>query len=158
MVRRLFPDVAVFRQKPEVMATAWLVGVCEWPAMEAIRKHLEPGQCSLGTEVSVSHLAPIVEGSILTASATCLEVDGPFSKWSVEVWDEQEVVAVATAGFVVVEQDRFVRRRIRPKTAALSMVTRWHARMPSSATNWTSRWRRSTSITARPYSFRRREN
>lgn len=120
MVRRLLPDVAEFARKPEVMATGWLVGVCEWPAMEALREYMTDTQCSLGTRVEISHLAPIPPGATLRATARCRRVEGMFSEWAVHAQDDQELVATGTVSFVVVEFDRFVTRRLAPKAAELS--------------------------------------
>lgn len=120
MVRRLLPGVSEFARKPEVMATGWLVGVCEWPAMEALREYMTDTQCSLGTRVEISHLAPIPPGATLRATARCRHVEGMFSEWTVQAQDDQELVAAGTVSFVVVEFDRFVSRRLAPKAAALS--------------------------------------
>jgi fluoroacetyl-CoA thioesterase len=120
MVRWLLPEVTEFARKPEVMATGWLVGVCEWPAMDALRDHMTDSQCSLGTGVSIAHLAPVPPGATLTVTARCIRVDGMFSEWAVEAHDDQELVAAGTASFVVVELDRFTRRRLDPKADHLA--------------------------------------
>lgn len=115
MVRKVLPGVAEFDRKPEVMATAWLVAVCEWPAMEVLREFMTDTQCSLGTRVDLSHCAPIVVDSILEVSAHCTRVDGARSEWAVQADDGHELVAKGTASFVVVEMAPFVKRRIEPK-------------------------------------------
>src|ERR1700754_4130282 len=120
MVRRLLPGVAEFARKPEVMATGWLGGVCEWPAMEALREYMTDTQCSLGTRVDICHLAPVPAGATLRATARCRRVEGMFSEWTVQAQDDQELVATGTVGFVVVEFDRFVSRRLAPKPAGLA--------------------------------------
>lgn len=117
MVRHLLPDIAEFGRKPEVMATGWLVGVCEWPAMDALREYMTESQCSLGTRVSISHLAPIPAGATLRITARCVLADGSFSEWAVHGSDEHELVVSGTMSFVVVDLDHFVSRRVAPKAA-----------------------------------------
>ncbi|GAA5163383.1 hypothetical protein GCM10023321_50170 [Pseudonocardia eucalypti] len=120
MVRRLLPDVEEFARKPEVMASGWLVGVCEWPAMEALRAYMADIECSLGTKVAISHVAPILAGATLSVTARCKYVKGRYSEWAVQACDSHELVAVGTVGFVVVELDGFVRDKLVPKLSELN--------------------------------------
>jgi fluoroacetyl-CoA thioesterase len=119
MVRRLLPEVDEFARKPEVMASGWLVGVCEWPAMAALRAYLTDAECSLGTRIEISHLAPVPAGATLSATARCVGVAGRYSEWSVRAWDDRELVAAGTLGFMVVNLAAFVRGRVAPKLAEL---------------------------------------
>ncbi|MBO0871868.1 MAG: hypothetical protein J2P19_00590 [Pseudonocardia sp.] len=120
MVRRLLPDVAEFARKPEIMATAWLVGVCEWPAMDVLREYMTDSECSLGTGIAIRHRAPVPPGARLRVSTRCMQVKGAFSEWAVDAHDDVEQVADGTVGFVIVECEYFVRQRIAPKAAALT--------------------------------------
>lgn len=119
MVARLLPEVPEFVRKPAVMATGWLVGVCEWPAMEALRDCMSDAECSLGTGVRLSHLAPVPPGATLTVTARCVQVTRSFSDWAVTATDGEELVAAGSVSFVVVNQDQFVRRRLTPKLTRL---------------------------------------
>lgn len=115
MVRRLLPEVDEFARKPEVMASGWLVGMCEWPAMAALRAYLTDDECSLGTRITISHLAPIPAGTTLSVTARCASVNGRYSEWAVQARDERELVAAGTVGFVVVHLANFVRDRLTTK-------------------------------------------
>lgn len=115
MVRRLLPEVDEFTRKPEVMASGWLVGMCEWPAMAALRAYLTDDECSLGSRIAISHLAPIPAGTTLSVTARCTSVNGRYSEWSVQARDERELVATGTVGFVVVHLEDFVRDRLATK-------------------------------------------
>ncbi|GAA5175075.1 hypothetical protein GCM10023321_80340 [Pseudonocardia eucalypti] len=119
MVRRLLPEVDEFVRKPEVMASGWLVGVCEWPAMAALRAYLTDAECSLGARIEISHLAPVPTGATLSATARCVEVAGRYSEWSVRAWDDRELVAAGVLGFVVVDLAAFIRGRLAPKLTSL---------------------------------------
>lgn len=120
MVHRLLPGVAEFTRKPEVMATGWLVGVCEWPAMEALRDYMTETQCSLGTGVAISHLAPVPPGATLRVTAECIRVEKAHSEWAVHARDDSELVATGTAKFVVVDLNKFVRQKLTPKKELLA--------------------------------------
>lgn len=104
----LYPDFV----KPPVLATARLVEWCERAAMEEI------GECSLGTKLHVSHIAPTVLGGLVTITAVCAGMSDSYSEWRVAARDEHEVIALGTLGFVVVDMERYLSRRLGPKQLA----------------------------------------
>ena len=57
-VPHLYPESEEFRKMPEVFATGFMVGLLEWCCIEALKPHLDEGEGSLGTSISVSHTAP----------------------------------------------------------------------------------------------------
>ena len=115
MVSEQLPGVAVFAAKPQVMATARLVTVCEWPAMEVLARHITTARYSLGARVDLKHLGPIIAGATLSATTVCLAVAGPRSHWAAEAHDTHELVATSTLEFAVVDRVPFEQRRITPK-------------------------------------------
>jgi fluoroacetyl-CoA thioesterase len=119
MVQRLLPGVAEFIRKPEVMASGWLLGVCEWPAMLALGRQMRDDECSLGTRFEIAHLAPVPAGATLTVRARCERAEGRYSEWQVDASDDLELVASGVLGFCVVDLERFTTRRLEPKSAFL---------------------------------------
>ena len=117
MVSEQLPGVAVFAAKPQVMATARLVAVCEWPAMEVLARHITTARYSLGARVDLKHLGPIIAGATLSVTTVCLAVAGPRSRWATQAHDTHELVATGTLEFAVVDRVRFEQRRIAPKTS-----------------------------------------
>ena len=111
--------MAEFVHKPEVMAGGWLLGVCEWPAMLALRSHIRDDECSLGTRFELAHLAPVPAGATLTVHARCAHVDGRYREWQVDARDDLEPVASGILGFCVVSLDRFTARRLAPESEFL---------------------------------------
>lgn len=117
-VRRLAGRSVEFARKPDVVASARLLELCEWPCMDAVRDAIAPAECSLGARQHLDHQAPIAIGAELTITARCTVATHPYSEWEVDVHDGHETVGQATLAFVVVDQDTFERQRLRPKTTA----------------------------------------
>jgi predicted thioesterase len=110
-VQRRGPE---FQRKPEVMASARILEVCEDVCMDALAPILQPGECSLGS-LQAAHWGPIAIGALLTIRVQCTVFDGCRSLWEVVVHDGHEIVYQGTLGFVVKNQARFERTRLRPK-------------------------------------------
>lgn len=102
-------------RKPDVMASARLVAICEWPCMDQLRERMEPHQWTLGTRQHLHHMAPILIGAHLTITALCLRSEGHRSTWRVGVHDEHEQVCTARLDFATVDKSDFYARRLRPK-------------------------------------------
>ncbi|GAA0931199.1 thioesterase family protein [Pseudonocardia zijingensis] len=130
MVQRLLPGVPEFIHKPEVMASGWLLGVCEWPPMLAISRFIEADECSLGTRFELTHVAPVPAGATLTVTAHCTLADGRYSEWQVDARDDVELVASGVLGFCVVGLARFTARRLDPKSALLQQQQALGRRVP----------------------------
>ena len=57
-VPQLFPEAPEFQQMPEVFATGFMVGLCEWACIQAVNPHLDwPSEQTVGTHVNLSHPA-----------------------------------------------------------------------------------------------------
>ncbi|GAA5126264.1 thioesterase family protein [Pseudonocardia adelaidensis] len=132
MVQRLLPGVPEFLHKPEVMASGWLLGVCEWPAMLAISRFTRDDECSLGTRFELTHVAPVPAGATLTVEARCTLAEGRYSEWRVDARDDVELVASGVLGFCVVGLERFTTRRLDPKSALLQQQGALGRRPPPS--------------------------
>ncbi len=130
MVQRLLPGVREFIHKPEVMASGWLLGVCEWPAMLAISAYTRDDECSLGTRFELTHVAPVPAGATLTVEARCTLAEGRYSEWQVDARDDVELVASGVLGFCVVSLERFTSRRLDPKSAWLQQQKARGHRVP----------------------------
>lgn len=104
--------------KPPVMASARLIEVCEWLAMEMLRDDLEPHECSLGVWQHVRHSGPIAIGARLRITVERTSGRGRYSEWEVVVRDEFEEVGHARLGFVAVHQEEFTKRRVHTKAGA----------------------------------------
>jgi predicted thioesterase len=91
----------------DVLGTPAVVALCEQAAVAAVADALDPSQTSVGTNITIDHLAPTVVGRTVTARAHLDEVDGRTLRFVVEVSDGSVVVARGTHARVVVDRERF---------------------------------------------------
>jgi len=94
----------------EVLATPVVVGWLEDAAIRAVQPYLEPGQGSVGTLVSMKHLAATPAGMTVRATATVTEVDGRRIRFSVEAHDEKEKIAEGDHERFIVNMAKFLDR------------------------------------------------
>jgi predicted thioesterase len=73
---------------PNVFATSRLVAFMEMAATRLIRPLLEPGQHSVGVEVSIKHTAPTPVGGHVRTVATYLGPEGKLFRFKVEAYDD----------------------------------------------------------------------
>jgi len=104
----VYPESDIFREMPEVFATAFLVGFMEWACMEALRPYLEEGERTLGTMINITHQAATPPGMTVTAHVKCLEVDGKRTLWEIEARDDIEIIGKGTHERFAVTNDKFV--------------------------------------------------
>lgn len=114
-VREIALSPEFHHHKPDVLASARLVALCEWPCMDLLRERLKPHECSLGVWQSIQHTAPIPIGARIFIAVSCITLRRAYSEWQVTVHDEHEQVGLARLGFVTVDRADFERRRLRTK-------------------------------------------
>ncbi len=94
----------------EVLATPVVVGWLEDAAIRAVLPYLEPGQGSVGTMVSMKHLAATPAGMMVRATATVKVVDGRRILFAVEAHDEKEKIAEGEHERFIVSMAKFLER------------------------------------------------
>ena len=94
----------------EVLATPVVVGWLEDAAIRAVQPYLEPGQGSVGTMVSMKHLAATPAGMTVRATATVKVVDGRRILFAVEAHDDKEKIAEGEHERVIVTMAKFLER------------------------------------------------
>jgi fluoroacetyl-CoA thioesterase len=106
-VPALYPESDILMSMPDVFATGYMVGLMEWACTEALRRHLEPGEGSLGIVVDVNHTAPSLPGQLVTVTVTCDKAEGRKLGWHVIARDELDVIGEGRHERAVVMWDRF---------------------------------------------------
>lgn len=90
-----------------VLATPTMCALMEEAAMKAVAAELEEGMTTVGTELSVSHLAATPIGCTVTARAVLKAVDGRRLDFEVEAFDDAEPIGKGTHSRFIVAAERF---------------------------------------------------
>lgn len=119
-VPHLYPESAMFREMPEVLATGFMVGLMEWACIELLRPYLDwPAEQSLGTQVNFSHEAPTPPGMTVTVNVRVTQVNGRHIQFHVEAHDGFEKISEGTHERFVIDAARF-RARLARKAARIA--------------------------------------
>lgn len=93
----------------EVFATPAMIALMEGAAVAALDPHLPAGQASVGTAISVRHLAATPLGAEVRARAEVTAVDGRRVEFRVQAWDAHELIGEGTHTRFVIDAERFLR-------------------------------------------------
>jgi len=96
--------------KVHVLATPVMINLIEAAALAAVERLLPPGHQSLGTVLSIRHIAATPVGMRVTASAAVEKVEGRTVFFRVEARDEKELIGDGTHERVVVNVAKFDQR------------------------------------------------
>lgn len=98
------------REDARVLATPHLIGLLEMTARNSVKEILDPGFDTVGTEVSIKHLAATPMGMHVSLRSELVEVDGRRVRFRVEAFDEKEKIAEGSHERFVVNIERFAER------------------------------------------------
>ena len=102
--------VATASGLPPVLATAEMVRMMEYAALLVLAPHYDEGEASVGSHVSVRHVAPAPIGMKVRAMARLTRIDGRHFSFDVAAFDETELLGDGTHERVVVDVQRLRRR------------------------------------------------
>ena len=91
-----------------VLATPVLCHWFESACVLAVAEHLEPGEATVGTRLSLEHLKATPLGMMVRVEAVVKGCEGRRLAFSVEAYDEAELVARGTHERFVVDLRRFL--------------------------------------------------
>ena len=107
-VPHLYPEADDFQVMPAVLATGYLVGLCEWACIDLIKPHLDwPAEQSLGTHVNFSHVAATPPGLTVTVSSKLVAVEGRKLSFEVSAHDGIDAITAGTHERHVIDAARF---------------------------------------------------
>ena len=98
-----------------VFATPMVAALMEGAAADLAQAALAEGLTTVGTQITVNHNAPSVEGMTVTAEATLLETDGRTFQFSLRAWDDAGEIATGTHTRVSVKTARFLEKAAQRK-------------------------------------------
>jgi predicted thioesterase len=93
-----------------VLGTPRMLAWCEAATCAAVEPCLGEGQTTVGTRVSIEHLAPSAVGTVVQVTAGTTHVDGRLVRFSVAVRQDGKLVGSGEVTRVVVQADRFMSR------------------------------------------------
>ncbi|MCL4552637.1 MAG: thioesterase family protein [Candidatus Marsarchaeota archaeon] len=88
--------------------TPALVQVMERAAVNALRNHLGDNEDTVGSHISVRHLAPTPIGKRVRAEATVTAVEGRRITFAVSAFDFSGQIGEGTHERVIIDHDQFV--------------------------------------------------
>ena len=91
-----------------VLGTPKVVALCEEAAVAAIGGSIDAGATTVGTRISLDHLAPTALGGSVVASATLVAVDRRRLEFDVSVSEGDRIVARGTHTRLIVDRQRFL--------------------------------------------------
>lgn len=101
-----------------VLATPAVSSFFEETAALLVKPLLAQGEATVGSKISVSHLAPTLPGETVAVTATLTEREGRFFRFELEARDGAGVIATGTHERVAVNADRFMGKANSRKGAA----------------------------------------
>lgn len=107
-VPQLYPEAPEFQQMPSVLATGFMVGLCEWACIKAINPHIDwPATQTLGTHVNLSHLAATPPGLSVTVKVKLLSQAGRKLTFAISAHGGIDTITEGTHERMIVEAARF---------------------------------------------------
>jgi predicted thioesterase len=105
-------------EEGRVYGTPYMVLDIEQTCRQLVLEHADPGEESVGTEVSIKHLAPTLLGMSAEITVTVTAVEGRRLSFDVSVKDDLDQVCTGTHGrFLVDKAKQF--ERLKAKAAKL---------------------------------------
>ncbi|MED4073309.1 thioesterase family protein [Priestia endophytica] len=95
-------------------STVSMVYHMEWASRKIILPYLEKEEEGVGGAVSVKHIAPTAEGSLITVVATIKNIQSNIIITKVEVRNEEEVIGVGEVKQVILPK-RELEKKLRPR-------------------------------------------
>src|SRR5881394_1176083 len=110
-VPRIYPEAPDFQMMPAVLATGYMVALCEWAAIELVKPHLDwPREMTLGTHIDLSHTAATPPGMTIEVTATLTAVEGRKLVFAIEARDDAEPISLGRHERHVIDAKRFVEK------------------------------------------------
>ena len=96
----------------EVFATPAMIGLMENAALNAVKPFLGEGEGTVGTEIHVTHDAPVPVGRIVTAEAELTEVDRRKLLFRVVARVGEQVIGQGTHIRFIIDEERFLKKAL----------------------------------------------
>ncbi len=95
------------RPMPPSFATPMLISLMDNAAIEAVKKKIPAGYITVGTSITVKHIAPTPEGMTITAQAELKDIFQNRLIFEVTAYDEIEKVGEGEVERYIIDLERF---------------------------------------------------
>lgn len=107
-VPQLLTESPEFQVMPKVLATGYMVGLIEWACIQAINPYLDwPEQQTVGTHISVSHLAATPPGLEIQVEVTLKSVENRKLVFDIEAKDNYDIIGKGTHERFIIYPESF---------------------------------------------------
>jgi len=103
------------RPMPPSFATPMLISLMDNAAIEAVKNNLSPGYITVGTSITVKHLAPTPEGMAVTAQAELVNIFKNRLIFQVTAYDEMEKIGEGEVERFIIDLENFSRKVLEKK-------------------------------------------
>ncbi len=103
------------RPMPPSFATPMLVSLMDNAAIDAIKKSLPTGYITVGTSITVKHIAPTPEGMAVTAEAELVDIFKNRLIFKVTAYDEVEKVGDGEVERYIIDLENFSKKVLEKK-------------------------------------------
>jgi fluoroacetyl-CoA thioesterase len=100
--------LTAFADMPPVFATAFMVGFIETTCIECIAPHLDEGEHSVGTSITVSHIAATPVGMTVRAEVELTETNKRSLVFTIAAYDDSGLIGEGTHHRAVIDVERFM--------------------------------------------------
>ena len=97
-------------EEGRVYSTPFLVGDIEYTCRDLIKEYADPDEDSVGTEVSVKHLAPTLPGMTVEITATVKAIEGRKVTFEVSAKDDVEAISAGMHWRFIVDVPKTLER------------------------------------------------
>ena len=95
---------------PMVYATPMMIMEMEMASADAIKRYLEPGWVTVGTEVDIRHLAASPVGAVVRTTARVIAVERRVIRFEVEAFDGERRIGEGRHTRALVNRESFNKR------------------------------------------------
>ena len=92
----------------EVLATPRMIALMENAAMLAVAPALEPGETTVGGQISITHLKPSPVGAEVSATAVLTQIDGRKLTFSLSASEGDKLIGEGTHVRFIVKREKFL--------------------------------------------------
>lgn len=103
------------RPMPPSFATPMLVSLMDNAAIEAVKTNLPVGYITVGTSITIKHLAPTPEGMTVTAQAELKEIFQNYLIFEVTAFDEVEKIGEGLVERCIIDLEKFSKKVLEKK-------------------------------------------